>query len=268
MSHLLQPLAFAALFWWLSTGVILRLIGMKRSTHPLTAYGATATLAAATVAAVALRGETSVWAAYAGFVAGVASWAWHEVMFLLGYVSGPRKSPCPKGLATWPRFIVSAQAVLHHELAIAVHAGLLTVVSLGAENAVAAWTFYLLWGMRISAKLLVFHGAPRLNESWLPAHLSYLATYFSKRSVTALFPILLAAVSAVALWLGMAAAAAPAGSFEATGFLLLAALAALAVFEHVALAAPLPDAALWGWAVRPPRAESANGDAGRGEGRT
>jgi hypothetical protein len=46
------------------------------------------------------------------------------------------------------------------------------------------------------------------------------------------------------------ALAAGAGTFEATALTLLAALLALAILEHWFLVLPLPDAALWSWALR------------------
>lgn len=249
MTHIVAPLGFAVLFWWISTGIVLVLVGMPRATHKWTAIAATAGLGAATIALLALRDETSVAAAYQGFAVGVSLWAWHEIMFLLGFISGPRKTPCPPGLEGWRRFVVSSETVIHHELAIAIHGCLILILSWGAPNAVAAWTFFLLWGMRISAKLIVFFGAPNVSESFLPAHLDYLKSYFQKRRVSPFFSLAVTlAVSTTAL-IAFRAASAPVGSFEAIGLTLVAALGVLAVIEHWALVAPLPDSALWSWAL-------------------
>ncbi len=259
MSTLATPLIFAVLFWWASTGAVLWLVSRRRDTFKWTALGATLLLGAATVALLALRNETGISAAYAGFAVGIALWAWHEVMFLLGFISGPRKSPCPPHLSTWRRFIASAQTVIHHEIAIAIHAGLIVVMSWGAANQIAAWTFCLLWGMRLSTKLVVFFGAPNITDTFLPAHLDYLKTYFRKRTVAAFFlPAVILATSAAGA-LGYQAWLAPSGSFHATGFALLAVLATLAVLEHWALVLPVPDAALWGWAApRHPNSQQRN----------
>lgn len=249
MADVLQPIVFAALLWWFSTGAILWLIGRPARTFRWTALGATVLLIAATVALLALRDDARVIAAYAGFATGVALWAWHEVMFLLGYISGPNRNPCPPGLSTWPRFVVSTKAVIHHELIIAIHALLILMMSWGAANQVAALTFFLLWGMRLSSKLIVFFGAPNITDGFLPAHLDYLKSYFQKRSVTTFFPIAITIVTSVTGIIVFEAATAPAGSFEAAGLTMVAALAALAVFEHWALVLPLPDAALFKWAA-------------------
>ncbi|MEM8772454.1 MAG: putative photosynthetic complex assembly protein PuhE [Pseudomonadota bacterium] len=257
MADILQPIVFAALLWWFGTGAILWLVGLPRRTFKWTALGATVLLAGATVALMTLREETGLAAAYAGFAAGVALWAWHEVMFLFGYISGPRKSPCPPGLAAWPRFVVSTKTVIHHELVIAIHAGLILIMSWGAANQIAAWTFFLLWGMRISAKLVVFFGAPNIADGFLPAHLGYLKTYFQKRSLSTFAPIALTLVTSAAAAIIYQAASAPLGDFASAGLIMIGALAALAVLEHWALVLPLSafqtDAALWKWAMRQPK---------------
>ena len=250
MIEFAKPLLFAALAWWLSTGVVLWLIGRPATTFKWTAWGAGFLMAFATIALLHLRGDTSVAAAYGGFVSGLMLWAWHEVMFLLGFVSGPRKAECPPDLALWDRFKVSAATIIHHEVAIAVHAMIIAALSFGAANKIALWTFLLLWGMRLSAKFVVFFGAPNLSESFLPGHLSYLTSYFSKRSGGAFFLGAIAIVTSVAAVLVWLAIEAPVGSFEAVGWILLGSLAVLAVIEHWALVLPLPDAALWRWAIQ------------------
>jgi putative photosynthetic complex assembly protein 2 len=191
--------------------------------------------------------------AYAGFAVGILLWGWHETMFLLGYISGPRKSPCPPALPFWSRFRASAETVIHHELAIAFHAAIIMILTAGAENRIAAWTFLLLWGMRISSKLIIFSGAPNISDALLPRHLEYLKSYFMKRAATPFFSVAMTLVASATAALIYHASLAPLGSFQSAGLILVSALAALAVLEHLALVAPLPDQALWGWAL--PRAE-------------
>ncbi len=250
MTELLQPIGFAVLTWWLSTGVILWLIGLPKDTFKWTALAATAIVIVATIGLFSVRNETGIAAAYLGFAIGIALWAWHEVMFLLGYLSGPRKTPCPPNLGDWPRFVVSSQTVIYHELAIAIHASVLLALTYGAANQIAAWTFFLLWGMRLSAKLIIFFGAPNISDIFLPAHLAYLKSYFKKSSVSAFFPLAITLVTMATAVIIYHAAIAPSGSFQSLGLIMLGSLATLAVLEHWALVAPLPDAALWKWALR------------------
>ncbi len=247
MSEVAVPIIAALLVWWSSTGALIWLVNGDRARHAWVAVGATAAVIIAMGAVVALRDDMTVQGAYAGFVAGIALWAWHETMFLLGYISGPRRAPCPPGLKTWRRFVVSTQTVIHHELAIAAHGAMILALSVGAGNWMASATYLLLWGMRINAKLVVFLGAPNISDQFLPAHLTYLSSYFGKRRITAFFPLFITVATATATLLTHKAFSLPAGGFEATGCYLLAALAWLAVFEHWALVLPVPDEALWGW---------------------
>jgi putative photosynthetic complex assembly protein 2 len=231
--------------------VIFWLIGLPRTTYRWTALGATGLLAGATFALVALRQETSVASAYAGFATGLALWAWHEIMFLTGFITGPSRAPCPEGLAGLARFRAGVAAVLHHELAIIAHAGLIAWLSWGAANQFALWTFLILWGMRVSAKLVVFTGAPNLVDAFMPGHLDYLKTYFSRRAPGSLFAAALVTITTVSVLLAVTALAHPAGSHASAGYLLLTALALLAVIEHWVLILPVRDPSLWGWAMKP-----------------
>jgi putative photosynthetic complex assembly protein 2 len=106
--------------------------------------------------------------------------------------------------------------------------------------------------MRISAKLMVFFGAPNLSAHFLPRHLDYLKSYFGRGSSPAFIALAICVVSGATAILGYQAVLAPTGGFEATSSALLATLAALALFEHVALVLPLRDSALWAWAYRQP----------------
>ncbi len=250
MSSVAIPLVAAVLIWWSSTGALLWLVQRNRSTHKWVAAVATLSVLAATASVVAVRDVTSVSGAYAGFAIGIALWAWHEIMFLFGYVSGPRRTPCPPDLKPWRRFFASTQTVIHHELAIAGHAIIILALSVGAANSFAALTFVLLWVMRLNSKMVVFFGAPNISDELLPRHLAYLSSYFGKKRIAPLFPVLIAIATIIALALVYQAATLPIGSFESTGYLLLAALATLAVLEHWALVLPVPDTALWAWAQR------------------
>ena len=252
MANTLTPILFAAFFWWLSTGLILWFIGRTPPTFKWTAGAASLIAIGATAGLIALRSDTSVASAYLGFTFGVLLWAWHEVMFLLGYIGGSRKGPCPPNLSIMSRFVASTQVIIHHELLIAAHAVLITALSWGAENQFGALTFYLLWAMRLSTKLVVFFGAPNISDHFLPPHLQYLSTYFHKKPNNVFFPVAFAASVVITGALAYGAYVSPAGGFASVGFLLLASLASLAVIEHLALVLPLPDAALWAWATRRP----------------
>ncbi|MEO0398682.1 MAG: putative photosynthetic complex assembly protein PuhE [Pseudomonadota bacterium] len=252
MAAMTAPFLIASLLWWASTGAVLWLVRRSPATYKQTAWALTALALAAMLGLVVLRGETSVAAAYGGFAIGLVLWAWHEAMFLLGFVSGSRRAPCPKGLPTLSRFLASTQAVIHHEIGIAVHAVVIALLSWGADNQFAALTFFLLWVMRLSAKLVVFFGAPNVSATFLPGHLQYLDSYFNRNRNMTVFAIaftLAVTITGVAI---STALQMPAYSFSFIGYSLLASLAGLAAIEHLALVLPLPDAALWSWLIKHP----------------
>lgn len=242
------PALAALAIWWSSTGLLFWLVQRPRASFKWTAGAMTVAAFAAMAGLVLLRDRTGLADAYLGFAIGITLWAWHETMFLLGYISGPRRTPCPPDLKAWPRFLVSTETVIYHEIAIALHGALIIALSWGADNHIAALTYLLLWGMRINAKFLVFLGVPNLSDGLLPSHLTYLSTYFGKRRVTAFFPILISLATIAATVLAFAALAHPAGTFGAVGYTLIAALAVLAVIEHWVLVLPVRDTALWPWA--------------------
>lgn len=248
MLNVIAPLAVAALIWWLSTSALLWLVGQRVGLRHATAVFLTVLAVAATVFVSVLRENTSQLGAYAGFIIGILLWAWHESMFLFGYISGPRRTSCPPDLKGFARFTASAETVIYHELVIAVHAVIILLISLGASNTIAAMTFFLLWGMRLSTKLVIFLGAPNVSAHFLPKHLEYLATYFKTSRVSRLFILFAAFAISVSAGLIHLTLASPSGSFAETGYLLMATLASLAVVEHMALVMPIPDDALWAWA--------------------
>ena len=250
MFDTLLPILIAVFAWWVSTGILIWLVGRSERVRLAAAIVLSSLMIGSTFAVVELRETTSMLGVYAGFLVGILLWAWHEAMLLFGYISGPRRSNCPTGLDGWQRFKVSAQTVIHHEILIALHAGLIIWLSFNGTNQVAAATFVLLWGMRISAKMLIFFGAPNASHHFLPMHLKYLSTYFNTRQRTRLFPLFLVLTSAVACFLLFNGLFQQAASLEAVSNMLLGTLALLAVFEHIALILPIPDQRLWAWAVR------------------
>ncbi|MEO1027771.1 MAG: putative photosynthetic complex assembly protein PuhE [Pseudomonadota bacterium] len=250
MTDVITPILVAIAIWWSSTGALLWLVRQGRRAHiqTMVVLGIGAVIAMGLT--WGLKHDGSISAAYSGFACGIIIWALHEASFLFGFVTGPRKTPCPTNLDLGPRFLISAQTVIYHELAIALQGGLLFILCWGGVNQMAALTFALLWGMRISSKLVVFLGAPNISVEMLPKHLSYLGTYFNKREVTIAFPIFITIATAVAASLTYYGLTEPVGTFKFTSLLLLAMLASLAVLEHLALVIPVPDEALWAWATR------------------
>jgi putative photosynthetic complex assembly protein 2 len=191
--------------------------------------------------------DTSPTGAYISFLSALAVWGWLEMSFLMGFITGPRRTGCPADAAGWRRFQLAVQALLYHELAILAAAGLLVLLTWHAPNQTGTLAFLILAAMRISAKLNIFLGVPNLTDEFLPARLAYLKSYFRTRAWNWLFPVSILGSTGVAIILARRALAAD--SSDAVGSALLFTLVALAILEHFFMIMPLPDAALWRWAV-------------------
>lgn len=244
------PIAYTLFAWWFSTGVILYLNGLPRWTHKPTLAAATLLLALALLGLYATRDDTRITGAYLAFTCALMVWAWQEVAFLLGFVTGPRRTPCPAGSTGWRRAGYALQALLHHEFALVVLGVSVVALTWDGSNPTGPVTFLILWVMRLSAKLNVFLGVRNLNEDFLPAHLRYLQSYFRRAPVNSLFPVSVAASTwlAVLLWQDALAAGLPA--FQATALSFAGSLLTLAIVEHWFMVLPLPSAVLWKWGMR------------------
>lgn len=253
------PALYAVFVWWFSTGLLFYLDGLPRHTFRWSMLGATAVLATA-LCGLAISGTTPTMAgAYLAFTCGVLVWGWLEMGFLMGFLTGPRKVPCPRGCGGWRHFGHAVQAILYHELTIIVCAGVIVAVTWDGANQVGAWTFMILWGMRQSAKLNLFLGVRNLSAELLPEHLQYLRSFFKRRAMNLLFPFSVTSATVFAALLMERALATDANAFETVGLVLLATLLVLAILEHWLLVLPLPVAALWAWSLRS-RAEHSAGE--------
>jgi len=243
------PALFALFVWWFSTGAIIYLDGLPRHTFRWSMLAATAVLGAALAGLAISSADTTATGAYVAFGAGLLVWGWHEMSFLMGFVTGPRREPCPEGCGGWRRVGRAIQTILYHEIAILVTAVAVVALTWGGPNQIGTWTFMILWIMRLSAKLNVFLGVPNLAEAFLPEHLDYLKSYFRKQPMNLLFPLSITASTVAVALLVRETLAADAGGFEVAGITLLATLLALAILEHWFLVLAIPDVALWRWAL-------------------
>lgn len=245
--HLL-PLIAVMLAWFASTGLIV----WAANREPHTFRNALLVAAAAALVGlglvVATRSLPGVAAVYLSFLGGLIVWGWQELAFLTGAVTGPRRGKASAGSASRSRFGEATAAVIHHELALAATGLLLTLLSWGAANQAGAAAFALLFALRLSAKLNIHWGVPNFNDELLPPQLAHLKSYFGRARLR--MPLLLSIAGALALagWLGAAAMAA-ADPANAVALSLLCTLAALGALEHVFMALPVRDGALWGWAM-------------------
>lgn len=243
--------ALCALFvWWFGTGAVFFLNSLPRDTHRWSLLLSTLAAVAALYGIHAVADSTSLVAAYVGFLCAVVLWGWQELCFLLGYVTGPRRGECPKGARRWQRFRYATEALLYHELAILMTGAVIAVISWEGPNHIGLWTFALLYGMRLSAKLNIFLGVANLTEDMLPPDMAHLSSYSGRRKINLLFPISVMISSGAIVWFFIHATAPGADILAVTGYSLLTSFAVLGLLEHWMMILPVQETALWTWAVQ------------------
>lgn len=249
LTFLLYPAAYALFVWWFSTGIVLLLDNLPRRTFRWSMAVGTVVFALSLHRLWASAADPSEAAAYAAFTYAIIAWAWQEMSFFMGFVTGPRRVAAAPDASLATRFRQGFAASLWHELAIVATAAIIVASTWDAPNQVGTWTFLLLWLMRTSAKLNVVLGVLNLGEEFLPAHLRYLLSFMARRPMNLLMPVSLTAgtIGAVLLAQSAYAAATPPA---AAGLTFLSAMLALAVIEHWFLILPLPFAKLWAWSLR------------------
>ena len=253
MDYALPPL-IALLVWWLGTGVVMLLDGLPRGTFRWS-LGLSSLIACGALVCIRHSAhDASTAGAYAAFSCAVLVWGWHELAFLTGWLTGPRKDACSQPGHGPTRFNEAVQAILWHELAIIAMGVLIVALSWGGSNQVAVWTFTLLWVMRLSAKFNLFLGVRNVGEEFLPPHLLYMGSYFRRRRMNPLLPwsVLVSGVVAVLL----IAAAIRADAAQRTGLLLVASMLVFALLEHLLMVLPMQPSVLWRWALRSPSVSS------------
>lgn len=240
-------LVVSVLLWWLMTGLALI------SVHQTAASRQLIFSFSSVVAFIALMGvemnaaaHTSV-ATVTGFAMALLIWAWLELSYLMGYITGPVKQPATRAMGISDRFIHALGTTVYHELLVLTVVGLVCVLGAGLPNPTIQNTLAVLWLMRWSTKLNLFFGVKHFNSQWLPDYMRYITTYLSagKNSWFSIFSTIWAAVCTYLLFFFGQLATDPA---TALSLFLIAWLASLAVLEHVFLMMPMGETALWRWA--------------------
>lgn len=246
--HILPVLATVAT-WFLATGLVAWIDHRDRRTFPTSmalAAGAAIVGLALVLIATTMTEKLGVYLAFAG---ALLIWGWHEVGFLTGAITGPRREGCPGSASPWRRFRHACAALAWHEIALLITGMTLAALTFDAPNPLGAQIFLLMLLLRLSTKLNIFLGVPNMNADILPPHLAYLKSYFGPRRLHPALLFSLAATVALAIWLGARALRLPASDAQAATASLLFGLAALGTIEHLFLALPVRDGALWNWAL-------------------
>ena len=249
MFELIIPVLFAVFIWWFSSGVVLLLNGMPRTTFRWSVLISSVLAITALYGLSHTAGSSSVVNAYCAFTCALLVWGWHELTFLTGWLTGPRQQPCTAA-SGWPRFSQAVAAILWHELGILAGGLAIAAITWNAPNQVGLWTFAVLWAMRTSAKLNLFFGVRNLSEEFLPPHLAYMGSYFKRRSMNAFLPISVILSTLALVFIAVNAMNSGVLVADKVGLVLVGSMLAMAILEHFLLVLPLPSTALWRWAMR------------------
>ncbi len=240
-------LAVAVVFavWWLGTGAVF-LAGRTSGAARKWSFAAVTLLIAGIVLglAPAVSHRTDAAGVVQGLLVGFAAWAWMELSFYTGFVTGPSTRQPMLGASFRDRFRHALAACLWHELAIVAGLFTLLVLSPGA-NRWAAGQFAVFWILHEVARVNVLIGVPHPFRELLPDHLSHLQPYLEPRpagrwlhlSIAGLLGMTIAA-AAMAWWAPGAAS---------IGWAACAVLLGLGVLELGVLLFPVPLARLWQW---------------------
>ncbi|SDW07402.1 putative photosynthetic complex assembly protein PuhE [Roseicitreum antarcticum] len=248
---------FALFIWWFSTGVILCVVKFSdregRGAHVRSVLLGLPVLLVGLWGFDVTMGDASVIGVYLAFLSALAIWGWVELAFLAGVITGPAPIPAARNVPEWERFLRAWGTIAYHEmLLIALLLGL-WFWSDGVANPFGFYTFAVLFFARISAKLNLFYGVPKINVDFLPDPLRHLSSHFRIARLNWVFPVSVSVLTfAAACWVERLIGAGPA---ETVGFALLAALTALAALEHWLMVLPLPDDKLWRWMLPAPKAQ-------------
>ena len=249
--------ALLALFvWWFATGAILFVVKgadrRGRDAHVWSVLLGLPVLFAGVAGFLHTLDDGSVGSVYLAFFSALLIWGWIELAFLSGVVTGPNRFDCPKDAPEWERFVRAWGTIAYHECLLAATLLLMAWLSWGAENIFGFWTFAVLFFARVTAKLNLFFGVPKINTEFLPEPLRHLPSHFRISKMNAFFPVSVTALTfALGCWLErLHAVDDPA---QLVGFALLAAMTALALLEHWFMVLPLPDEKLWRWMIPAPK---------------
>jgi putative photosynthetic complex assembly protein 2 len=243
--------ALVTLFlWWFSTGAILWRVRhadrLGRGAHAASVLWGLPLLAGGIAGLGVSLDDPTPTGTYAAFLSALAVWGWIELAFLSGIITGPNTNPCPPFARGWDRFRRATLTILWHEAVLIAALALLAYAAWDAANPFGLYAFAVLFFARLSAKLNLFFGVPRIHTEFLPRPLAHLSSHFRHARMNWIFPVSVTFLTlAVGRWLDRAVQ----GQSEAAvvGHVLLAALTALALLEHWFMVLPLPDQKLWRW---------------------
>ena len=240
----------AVFLWWFSTGVLLWRVRFADNAggdaHFRSVIYGLPMLFAGVVGLHLSLTDTTVTGTYYAFLSALGIWGWIELAFLSGAITGPNTGVCPANSSLINRFQRAVGTIAYHEALLIIALLLIGYASYGMPNHFTLLTFAVLFFARLSAKLNLFLGVPRINIEFLPRPLAHLASHFRVAKMNAFFPISVTFLTfSAGCWMERTISATT--DARQIGFILLSALTLLALLEHWFMVLPLPDQKLWRW---------------------
>lgn len=240
----------AVFLWWFSTGILLWRVRFADNAggnaHFWSVIFGLPLLIAGIIGLHLSLTMITINGVYAAFLSALAIWGWIEIAFLSGAITGPNQRICPPQTGWKDRLSRAIGTIAYHEALLILTLIVIAFVTRGMPNDFALLTFAVLFFARISAKVNLFLGVPRINVEFLPRPLAHLPSHFRHAKMNGFFPVAVTALTfAAGCWMERAISA-PTEARQ-IGFVLLAALTLLALLEHWFMVLPLPDQKLWRW---------------------
>ena len=251
--------SFACFLWWFLTGVILFVVNWADNRglvyHKFVTVGLIPFFITGFYGFLYTLKEMTSFSVYLSFISALSIWGWLELAFLTGVITGPNRILKPVGVSGFKRFRLAWGAIAYSEVMLILVFFILFILSLGATNLFGFFTFFILYFARLSAKLNLFFGVPKINIEFLPARVVHLASHFKISSISWFFPLsVILLLGLIVYWSFYFRISIHIESVGGTiGYSLLITLTVLALLEHFFMILTFKDAALWRWMIPKPR---------------
>ena len=144
-------LVVALLLWWLMTGLALMSVHQPRALKQPIFLLVTIIAAIAVWGVEANAAQHTTVATVTGFAMGLVIWAWLELSYLMGYITGPVKRPATDDMTWQQRFYNALGTTIYHELLVLGAVGIVCMLGAGLPNPTIQNTLAVLWLMRWSS---------------------------------------------------------------------------------------------------------------------
>jgi len=177
-------------------------------------------------------------------LAGFTVWAWVELSFYTGFVTGPSRAEPPPQSSFGVRFRYAFKACLWHEIAIPFLGVVLWLLAAPGGHLWSLGIFLTFWVLHEAARINVLVGVPHPFAEILPEHLGHLKPYLEPRAAGWAMGLTLVA-HGLALGVLTVFSVMAAGTAGVLGWVAVTALVGLGLIEHVVLLLPIPLERLW-----------------------